>query len=252
MRTARRPASAAVLAVLIAAGTAAEPLPERFPTPHAMVIITRWFSEHESPFFKVVCAGVVNDIGEITTAAHCLPSDDVSNLVVLPGTSNTCQPVSLTDRRSVASLKHVDRRADVAVLAVPGAIPPARPSAHAGPPALVAFGLGTGPHGTRRCSARPVRLTQSDPTTCASLRSDLGLPSSLLCATAADGEEFNTCSGDSGGPVYSYSPGRPPTLVGVTSSGVGCEADSVGFIAALVGPNDGAPPAVTASWPTTD
>lgn len=198
-----------------------------------MVIVTRPFSENESPFLKVVCAGVVSAIGEITTAAHCLPSNDVTHLVVLLGTTNTCQPVSLPDRMSVAALKRVDRHADVAVLAVPGATPPARPSAHAGPPALVAFGLGNGPHGTRRCSARPVRLAPSDATTCKDVRSGLGLPTSLLCATAAEGEEFNTCSGDSGGPVYSYIAGRVPTLVGVTSSGLGCDADSVGFIATL-------------------
>jgi secreted trypsin-like serine protease len=57
----------------------------------------------------------------------------------------------------------------------------------------------------------------------------------FFCVVPRDRGGQNTCSGDSGGPVLWLHSDGSTQLVGVTSAGKGCGADSVGFVSLVQG-----------------
>ena len=87
-----------------------------------------------------------------------------------------------------------------------------RVEAHLQKAALRVIGAGT----CRRENARAARAEDSNDT-----EFDHAFPDTVFCA-GVRGSRTDSCRGDSGGPVVLLDPTRPPTLVGIVSTGVSC------------------------------
>lgn len=193
------------------------------------------------------CAGVLAGARVILTAAHCVRGRSARAINVVVGIDNICHTSTKTGERiAVAAIVQPPAAptADIAalVLSKPATsappLPllrtsPSSPSTPVVPEDLVAVGWGrSSMRGPTPCSRRAVRLSGADESRCAKARKQAPgtfVAPDQICAVPAQGEEANTCGGDSGGPLLTFQNAGQLTLVGLTSWGMGCGSDDVGF-----------------------
>ena len=166
------------------------------------------------------CGGVLVAPDLVATAAHCLTDRAPSSIDAIVGADNLCSTAAIDGSRlAVTAFEPLDTSADIALirLAEPSPVTPASLTTSDSEP--VAWGWGTGsPGGLGPCSARPVGLTITDECT----GEAVGALDDYLCAVPAG--DVNTCTGDSGGPVF-----VDGALLAIVSSGAGCGPDDSGF-----------------------
>ena len=166
------------------------------------------------------CGGVLVAPALVATAAHCLTGRAPSSIDAIVGADNLCSTAAIGGTRSaVTAFEPLDTSADIALirLASPSAVMPTTLATSVSEP--VAWGWGTGsPGGVGPCSARAVALTVTDECVGAAA----GSLDDYLCAVPTG--ELNTCTGDSGGPVF-----VDGALLAIVSSGAGCGPDDSGY-----------------------
>jgi hypothetical protein len=179
------------------------------------------------------CAGVLVTRTLVATARHCVADARPRSLDAEVGAENLCRtaPVIGERRRVVAIHLPADaaQGGDLAVfeLDAPSSEPPATlgrwPSQ---PHRLIAIGWGRGGPVSTPCSPWPAALRTVTGPACNITLWPEPVRSRLGCALPDGGR--NTCQGDSGGPVVAITD-TGPVLVGITSSGLGCDSDDLGF-----------------------
>jgi secreted trypsin-like serine protease len=187
------------------------------------------------------CAATLTTATTLITARHCVKDRRPKSLDVVLAADNLCNNAPITGERiQIKSIRILpDATLDLAVLtttrpATTTPTPIAAPAIGQPGTALVAVGWGrrssNGPAPCRK-QAVPLRLAGADKCSPARAANPEQWNPLQLCATAAPGAERNTCSGDSGGPVYQTTPDRPRhlRLVAVINWGTGCQPDQPGF-----------------------
>ncbi|MFJ9313876.1 S1 family peptidase [Pimelobacter simplex] len=183
---------------------------------------------HSTPAHDLVggfrCAGVLVGPTVVLTAKHCIEGMSAARLDVVIDPVDLCDPTSDADERVPAGAIRPLPDADLAEIVIgrpvavePAAVATRRPSQD---DRLLAVGWGqrssSGP-----CRRSAVALALASETDCATARSHLRPEARRwqLCALPLEGGR-NTCTGDSGGPLFAVT-GSVPRLVGITSAGMG-------------------------------
>lgn len=182
------------------------------------------------------CAAVLVDRGVIFTAAHC----DLGSDVGLEGSDaqiaafNLCSTSEIQGYRlEISSVWMPSGNGDLAVLRLRSDISSETASLASVSPRVgdrvTAWGWGAEyPGGPSPCFAEKKDLQVISFSECSDVV-ELGEPGPYFCAVASEGSR-NTCTGDSGGPVFNGN----GELVGLVSGGVGCEVDAPGTYLDLV------------------
>lgn len=193
-------------------------------------------ASREYPFFTAViveeggdsfvCGGSLIAPKKVLTAAHCVVGDEPRDVRLGFGNSGLESP-----RRVVAITVHPRYatrtvKRDVAVLTLEAAVTDRDPIATAGseatPPGTLARVIGRGVTGERADLSevlREVDIPVRSDRACDTRLGGLFFSRVMLCVGRDAGGQ-DTCSGDSGGPIFTT--GEQFTQVGVTSLGVGC------------------------------
>jgi secreted trypsin-like serine protease len=181
------------------------------------------------------------DGGPVITAAHCIVSEEALPALVLVDPSNLCVKEAWSAPwRQVETIVVRDAANDIAVLSEKGAATISGNEWETSlaemlfdPPIgaeLLAVGWGSvSPEGPRKCEARTERQTVVAAEECEEAGLRVG---SKICVRDSRENGTGACQGFSGGPVFGSVEGRW-ALVGLSSTGVGCGADSLGTVAPL-------------------
>lgn len=201
--------------------------------PEALVLVARANQGTSSLYLRALCAGFVVRNGEVVTASHCVKGDPAASVAILhPG--DLCQR-GPEDSLPVRGISNRDISGDTITLDVPGALAsePVGTPPSAGT-ALVAWGWGGQSSARRSCLLHSTLLTPLPSQECSAHLTAAGLAKDqFFCVVPKAPGGPNTCSGDSGGPVLWLRGDGSAELVGITSSGMGCGANSVGFVAII-------------------
>lgn len=171
------------------------------------------------PLFR--CSAVQIGEDRVLTAAHCLLPDSTMTFVLM-GAGDLCSVPDPADL-ATAVVETRDDRTDQLILRLSttrsGFAPPAGDfTTHPGR-RLIAYGWGSRTRdGAASCMPRRVELVAVEGEVCASVEVLRPLGHRLLCAVPSEG--LNTCTGDSGGPVFDS---MTRQLIAITSAGAGCD-----------------------------
>ena len=238
--------TAATIGGLILGGCGAPPRPvqagDESVRTAAHVAATAAVVNHTAPttdlFGAQWCGAALIAPTTLLTAAHCVRSRRPGSLDVVVAADNLCNTAPIIGERLqiIAVWIHPDPKVDLAKLTTVRAARtspvPVAALNHGGEAAkLVAVGWGRNTRsGASPCRKRTVPLAPATEGECE--EAERTNPSrwhpGQLCAVAGPGSARNTCTGDSGGPVYRIS-GAHAELVAVVNWGVGCEPDQPGF-----------------------
>lgn len=182
------------------------------------------------------CGGVLAASTTVITAAHCVAQRDPRNIHVLVGADNLCRDRKIDGQRIPVAAISVhpgyDPETAVSDIAVLHLETPARDGVRTvidwdgSSDRAIAMGWGrASPGGIPACRLLQIRLRIHPPDECRQLiagKSDRSFdPSTMLCASPSD-RPWDTCVGDSGGPVLLGGDLRTAPIVGLVSWGVGC------------------------------
>lgn len=204
------------------------------PAPYPVVMLVNASTPLDDLYLGQYCGGVLTEESQVLTAAHCLADRDPSTVAVVAGVSNLCDDTAATgvDRSLVADVSEVpDTGGEVVALRLDMPLaPPEQKITVDGNETDVAIAVGWGRSsvgGVPSCELRQVSLDVVDAKRCADLIHSQDLPDEAVLCTVPRAA-VNTCSGDSGGPVYVFQGGVFATLA-VIESGAGCGPDAVGL-----------------------
>lgn len=221
-------AAALAVALLAVAGCAARPevrSDSELPT-IGLVAIVNASTTPDRVYEGQFCGGVAVGSTMVATAAHCVANRSVETLAVASGGTDVCEPVwkivsvtEVTIDRSVAMV-HLEEAVDGRPA------PVAALDTNAG---LTARGWGRdSASGTYPCAAKTIPLAFRRLEHCIS--AEERQLTGVFCAVPAHRD--NTCSGDSGGPVYQTQNGLD-VVVGLVEGGVGCGPHDDGLYSLL-------------------
>ncbi|MFF1819820.1 S1 family peptidase [Kribbella sp. NPDC058245] len=183
------------------------------------------------------CGGTLIRPNVVLTAAHCIEGRPVSRIEVVVGGNNLCRTAAIAGERIAIESFHIAKPASldagILILKSPSTVPPVRLGDISDSPqdALTAVGWGRIDQAEPApCRKHGVPLRPADAAKCQlaeaaapELKSD-----DQLCAIPEKVATRNTCSGDSGGPVFQTTD-KQLRLVAITNWGDGCKLDGVGF-----------------------
>ena len=199
------------------------------------------------PFAGHFCGGVLIGPDEVATAAHCVVDRNSAEIEALVGADNLCRDRPIDGQRIRVSTIAVHPsynqdagRFDLALLKLttpaddaPRAI--VRASDVPNGALVTAVGWGASGGGVASCRARSTTLDAVASDACATTIPSSPRsfePASMLCARpSAPGAD--TCSGDSGGPLFVGSADDQAPVVGLVSWGIGCGVGTPGVYARL-------------------
>lgn len=180
------------------------------------------------------CAGVLTAHDEVTTAAHCLPDMADHPVYVALGVTDICATAP-SGAVVVATVASANVASDQATLHLSARAVQKPAVIHPGGAAregtlVYAYGWGGDDSSAPpSCHPKRVALQVVNNRWCA----DVIRPSLLdvfgFCATPS--EHLNTCTGDSGGPVFDSGSSH---LIGITVAGDGCTEDDPGVYSRIL------------------
>lgn len=176
------------------------------------------------------CGGTAVTTDLVTTAAHCVRGRSIETISVAHGNTDVCDTDWIVN--PITDIQFDD---EVALLRIAGTLEVARVGSLDVSAPLVARGWGRhSVAGTYPCESKAVLLEHTSLEDCVSLekRPDL---SGVFCARPEI--EENTCSGDSGGPVYQRLNGLD-VVVGIVEGGIGCGPSDDGIYTELKSRSD--------------
>jgi len=185
-----------------------------------------------SLFSSHLCGALMIDGATAVTARHCVTNRKAADLAIVTGVVDLCEEGS-PEIIPVKRLHFPDDAAlDVVVLELEWPSDTKFAAAFEQTQAddqLVAVGWGSASEGGFfGCEMKQLPLTVTGHPLCED--SMPGGSGAFFCARGAD--KFNTCSGDSGSPVFRVSQ-RQMVAVGFTVGGVGCSPDDIGVYFSL-------------------
>lgn len=220
--------AAIAVALLAIVGCAARPeaRADSEPPTVGLVAIVNASTTPDRVYEGQFCGGVAVGPRMVATAAHCVTNRSVGTLAVASGGTDVCEPVwkitPVTEVRvdgSVA-LVHLGEVVDV---------PPATVAALDTSAGLTAWGWGRDSvSGTYPCAAKTISLAFRSFDQCDSAKQRQ--LTGVFCAVPSAHD--NTCSGDSGGPVYQSQNGGD-VVVGLVEGGTGCGPHDDGLYSLL-------------------
>lgn len=192
-------------------------------------------------YFSQFCAAVAVASTRLLTAAHCVRDLDAEQIHVVIGADNLCRSAAIEGRRHQVvridihpEYDAASARFDLALLAIEGRIedPAIRrvSSSPVGPAVATAVGWGRQSVGGRAaCQLTRVDLSIQDDG-CATIPNGRRMldPTAMLCAVSSGP---NTCTGDSGGPLFEGTDLSSASVLGVVSWGPSCAAGTPGLYA---------------------
>jgi trypsin len=199
-------------------------------TPPSLVALTNGSAPAHDLSGASYCAGVLISGDRILTAAHC--REEIGSTGPLGaaqvGAVNLCSTAPIDGLRvEIVDATVPPDSGDLAVLTVraggPSPVPKIADASPAVGDTLTAWGWGSEvPGAAKACSAEAKRLVVVPDSDCERVLAE-SLPGPYFCAIPAAGSG-NTCTGDSGGPVFT----TRGELVGIVAGGAGCAVDDPG------------------------
>lgn len=186
------------------------------------VAIVNSSTSEETVYEGQFCGGVVIASMRVATVSHCIDQRSVDTIKVAYGAKNVCG-----GGWKFVKVEQIEVVNGVALLDLAGPIP--RPAEVAGLREdldMTAFGWGRYDRGSEyACELKSIQLAAVVDDECLSLKySDSVAP--LFCARPAAASRANTCTGDSGGPVFQHQGRR--VVVGLVEGGIGCGSSDDG------------------------
>jgi len=202
--------------------------------PYPVVAIVNASSTLDELYLAQYCGGVLVDATHVITASHCVENRALGTVAVVAGVTDLCDTaVAPASERSLVAARSSIPGAGPLVVQLTLASPLVAASQKwkvegDRPDTAVALGWGRSSlGGLPSCELRQVDLRVVDPSHCAGLDDYQSQPpGSVLCTVPRTG--VNTCSGDSGGPVYVFRE-RQVEALAIIESGAGCGSDAVGL-----------------------
>ncbi|MFB6721194.1 trypsin-like serine protease [Kribbella sp. NPDC056345] len=186
------------------------------------------------------CGGTLVGPSMVLTARHCIDDLDPARLDVVIGAENICRTAEVRGERirvsAVRTAEPATLDAAVLVLSQPAKTPPlaapTTPEKETG--RYVAVGWGSTGRSPTSCHRQTVELTAGAHDACESGRkaAPRWASTTQFCGVPVTGADRNTCSGDSGGPVF-HLDGNALTLFAMVSWGTGCDVSDTGFYTRL-------------------
>lgn len=200
-----------------------------------------------SLFNRQFCGASLIDRDWVLTAAHCVEGEVPTGLQVVVGLTDLDDTANAEIRGVRGIFIHpgfVDRNgdlfSDIALLLLSTPVTTISPVAYAPStasaiPGISVRALGWGDTQSTPRYPKELRMVDLDLVTLAAARAQYGQLDSRHLAARADGKD--TCSGDSGGPLFDLdgAAGNNPLLLGLTSYGIDCARRNIPGIYTNVG-----------------
>lgn len=222
----RRHRQAVLTLALVGAAACSPHQPASVTAPASVVALANASNATSDPFASQFCGGVLSAPDTVLTAKHCVAGMKPDQIAVITGITDLCSQNRAGQETITVAAIHPTAHFDVVELRLrqPSSVRPAVISGQDSGPSnhLASYGWGRDQSWTPRCNLERHDLRTVSWDRCRAA----GGPDTdqLLCALPT-ASSTNTCSGDSGSPVFDDA----GTLQAIVTGGVGCGADDPGW-----------------------